>query len=354
MFARTKIGALASGEKMRTHMMFQGQQSEKEYKRPRRTTILPGEKMLKASQQLQAVLQGREVAIQTVPQLDPHQWTGNQRVIHFGPMAQRDPFYYYYPKGWDILYPACFGFFPYRTKKSRGSSPIVCLISFGTFFTLGGLLMTYLSYTEASKMFSQVENWTPLLLGGPIMLALGLLFMLIGSVWYLSTLQLCNEHLRHTQPHHVESRKVFVAESKEPAYPKNVTENTPFVPAPPPVPVLMNTHTEMTMYRPTSEMKLFPPMIPGATSTLSVARSQQSSYQLQPPMAAQQQGGASAYNTLSTTYSRLINRMDSVGSYDYEAWPEYHGAAASPNKAAAFATRKYTSSGNSQRRNRRY
>jgi len=49
-------------------------------------------------------------------ELDPLQWSGNQRVLHFGPMAQRDPFFYYYPKGWDILYPAQFGFFPYRTR----------------------------------------------------------------------------------------------------------------------------------------------------------------------------------------------------------------------------------------------
>lgn len=48
--------------------------------------------------------------------LDPTAWTGNQRVLHFGPMANRDPFFYYYPKGWDILYPAQFGFFPYRTR----------------------------------------------------------------------------------------------------------------------------------------------------------------------------------------------------------------------------------------------
>ncbi|ULT96671.1 hypothetical protein L3Y34_004902 [Caenorhabditis briggsae] len=49
-------------------------------------------------------------------EIDPLQWTGNQRVLHFGPMAQRDPYFYYYPKGWDILYPATFGFFPYRTS----------------------------------------------------------------------------------------------------------------------------------------------------------------------------------------------------------------------------------------------
>lgn len=29
-------------------------------------------------------------------ELDPAQWTGNQRVLHFGPMAQRDPFLYAY------------------------------------------------------------------------------------------------------------------------------------------------------------------------------------------------------------------------------------------------------------------
>ena len=48
--------------------------------------------------------------------LDYTEWTGNQRVLHYGPLAVRDKFFYYYPKGWDILYPASFGFFPYRTK----------------------------------------------------------------------------------------------------------------------------------------------------------------------------------------------------------------------------------------------
>lgn len=95
--------------------------------------------------------------------------------------------------------------------------------------------MTYLSYTDAAKLFERVEDWTPLRvkffvlytfnsyiqlqslifqLGGPILLGFGLLFLLIGCLWWLSTLQLCNEHLRHTQPHHVESRKIFVAENE--------------------------------------------------------------------------------------------------------------------------------------------
>ena len=62
----------------------------------------------------------------TANAIDPTEWTGNQRVslgvigtgfigfiqvLHFGPLAQRDPFFYYYPKGWDILYPAQFGEF---------------------------------------------------------------------------------------------------------------------------------------------------------------------------------------------------------------------------------------------------
>lgn len=63
------------------------------------------------------MLHKKDEIVQASPnELDPLQWTGNQRVLHFGPMAQRDPFFYYYPKGWDVLYPAQFGFFPYRTK----------------------------------------------------------------------------------------------------------------------------------------------------------------------------------------------------------------------------------------------
>lgn len=57
----------------------------------------------------------KDEMVQTAPaEFEPSLWSGNQRVIHFGPMAQRDPFFYYYPKGWDVLYPAHFGFFPYR------------------------------------------------------------------------------------------------------------------------------------------------------------------------------------------------------------------------------------------------
>lgn len=69
------------------------------------------------SDKLQSAVHKKDEMIQANPDdLDPTAWTGNQRVIHFGPMANRDPFFYYYPKGWDILYPAQFGFFPYRTR----------------------------------------------------------------------------------------------------------------------------------------------------------------------------------------------------------------------------------------------
>ena len=61
-------------------------------------------------------------------ELDPSQWTGNQRVLHFGPMAQRDPFLYYYPRGWDLLYPAQFGFFPYRTRFKSEYFCVVIMI----------------------------------------------------------------------------------------------------------------------------------------------------------------------------------------------------------------------------------
>lgn len=88
------------------------------------------------------MLHKKDEMVQANPdELDPSQWTGffsnfsfynsgNQRVLHFGPMAQRDPFFYYYPKGWDILYPAQFGFFPYRTKSVCKYISIFVLVSF--------------------------------------------------------------------------------------------------------------------------------------------------------------------------------------------------------------------------------
>lgn len=127
--------------------------------------------------------------------LDPTMWTGNQRILHFGPMAQRDPFFYYYPKGWDILYPAKFGFFPYRTNKFRGNSTAACVSSFGIFLVLGGLLMTYLGFfvvydspfwTWKKKPTSGIP---PVQIVGPIMLGIGILLTVLGVICAISTSQ---------------------------------------------------------------------------------------------------------------------------------------------------------------------
>ena len=87
------------------------------------------------------MLPRKDEMVQTGPtELDPTSWSGNQRVQHFGPMAQRDPFFYYYPKGWDILYPAHFGFFPYRTSlvthptfnlHMNFSYQVICVVGWG-------------------------------------------------------------------------------------------------------------------------------------------------------------------------------------------------------------------------------
>jgi len=226
-----------------------------------------------------------DAIVQTPPQLDPTQWTGNQRVVHFGPMAQRDPFYYYYPKGWDILYPAHFGFFPYRTNKFRGSSPTVCLSAFGIFFSIGGVIMTYLGYAvlpstsnmdeEAGQEKKPFKLTNPLQIAGPVLLILGAISLIAGAMWWLCSLNLCSEHLRHTQPHHASPRKKYVQSSRyeHPMPYRSVIAKSPYSPPPPPpIPVLENVHTETSLYKQRGEMKLFPPVIPGATSTLSLAR----------------------------------------------------------------------------------
>lgn len=138
----------------------------------------------------------KDEIIQASPDdLDPKAWSGNQRILHFGPMAQRDPFFYYYPKGWDVLYPAQFGFFPYRTNKFRGSSTTTCVWSFGMFFILGGALMTYLGFFVVYE--SPFWTWKkrsmmtipPVQIVGPVMLAFGIVLAVLGLICAISTSQ---------------------------------------------------------------------------------------------------------------------------------------------------------------------
>ncbi|CAI5448272.1 unnamed protein product [Caenorhabditis angaria] len=100
-------GANSNQERTRTHLFF-GKKSELQHQKRKR----------RAQNKLHATIKDKkdEMVQAGTSEIDPLQWTGNQRVLHFGPMAQRDPYFYYYPKGWDILYPATFGFFPYRTS----------------------------------------------------------------------------------------------------------------------------------------------------------------------------------------------------------------------------------------------
>ncbi|CDW56900.1 hypothetical protein TTRE_0000518301 [Trichuris trichiura] len=200
-----------------------------------------------------------DASVQTHLELDPFQWTGNQRVVHFGPMAYRDPYIYYYPKGWNVLYPAQFGFFPYRTRKFRGSSPIVCLTAFGAFCSIGGFAMTFLAFFVLSVNGEMAMH--PIKIVGPGLLFVGACLLLIGTFWWLCSLNLCNEHLRHTQPHHIRPRKIVQHEEfEQPAVRQDLTEKSPYLPPPPPpLPVLLNACTDLSLYEPVKEMKLYPP-----------------------------------------------------------------------------------------------
>uniref|UniRef100_A0A0N5AYG2 Uncharacterized protein n=1 Tax=Syphacia muris TaxID=451379 RepID=A0A0N5AYG2_9BILA len=168
---------------------------------------------------------------------EPAQWSGNQRMMHFGPMATRDPFFYYYPKGWDILYPAHFGFFPYRATKFRGSSPAICVAAFGVFFIFGGALMLFLVYFNVGVIwpfpFTADTVPFPILFTGPILFIVGVLFLLFSIVCSLSSF-------------------------KEP---KSAYDEPPYHPLPPPAyPVLENKYAKSSVYNPQSELKLYPPM----------------------------------------------------------------------------------------------
>uniref|UniRef100_A0A1I8APR2 ELKS/RAB6-interacting/CAST family member 2 n=2 Tax=Steinernema glaseri TaxID=37863 RepID=A0A1I8APR2_9BILA len=202
-----------------------------------------------AGDKLHQMMHKKDEMVQTGPaEVDPSLWTGNQRVLHFGPMAQRDPYFYYYPKGWDILYPAHFGFFPYRTTKYRGSSALICIWGFGFFLMLGGLLMIYLGFF----VLYDTPFWLwpeqklafvpPIQIAGPVLLCAGLLLVFVGC--------LCS-----------------LANSQQPTA---VYEKCPYQPLPPPAyPVLENKYAHSAMLNPQSEMKLYPPVMPGY-STLSL------------------------------------------------------------------------------------
>uniref|UniRef100_A0A914YRT4 Uncharacterized protein n=1 Tax=Panagrolaimus superbus TaxID=310955 RepID=A0A914YRT4_9BILA len=270
-------GAGASGgggapERVRTHLLFSSQAEHHTAKRKRRPHNKFHQMMHKKDEMIQA----------SPDELDPSQWTGNQRVLHFGPMAQRDPFFYYYPKGWDVLYPAQFGFFPYRTNKFRGSSSVVCVWAFGAFLIVGGALMIYLGYfVQYDTPFWHLPGWTfptetteefifppPIQVAGPIIFGIGALLIFIGMICSCTTSQFLNERLRHY--HHRGQPASVTVYTTHTQQPRAVYVPDPYQPLPPPAyPVLKNKYAVSNVVDPQAEMKLFPPVVQGC-STLSL------------------------------------------------------------------------------------
>ncbi|XGW31479.1 hypothetical protein V3C99_009998 [Haemonchus contortus] len=280
-----KRGRAAEGqqERVRTHLLFSKQTERQHQKRKRRT-----------QNKLHQVTHKKDEMIQTANEVDPAQWTGNQRVLHFGPMAQRDPYFYYYPKGWDVLYPAHFGFFPYRTTKFRGSSSVVCICAFGVFLILGGALMVYMGFF----VMHDTPFWTwagdrrkrppPIQVVGPVLFVVGSILLLGAVLYSIITSNFFKMYLHHTKRHDEPSRVTKITTTQQVTPP--VFEKHPYQPLPPPAyPVLENKYAHSSIVRPHDEMKLYPPVIPGC-STLSLHRKSPSSIFV-----------ASPYNTLRAT-----------------------------------------------------
>ncbi|KAI6207073.1 hypothetical protein M3Y94_00987800 [Aphelenchoides besseyi] len=254
----------ANPERVRTHLLFSSQSEHHTAKRKRRTQNKFHQQLHKKDEMIQA----------NPDDLDPTAWTGNQRVLHFGPMAQRDPFFYYYPKGWDILYPAQFGFFPYRTSKFRGNSTAVCVWAFGIFLLFGGALMTYLGffvvYDTPFWMWKKGEKTTipPVQIIGPIFLGVGLLLIVLGLICTIYTSQFFNEKVRHS--HHGGQLANSVVYTTHFEQPRAIIEKNPYQPLPPPaLPVLQNPYARSSNWNTHGELKLYPPVMPGY-STLSL------------------------------------------------------------------------------------
>ncbi|CAJ0936860.1 unnamed protein product, partial [Mesorhabditis belari] len=236
-------------ERVRTHLLFSREHTQSTQKRKRRphnklqhTNVHKKDEMVQAGAGL----------------LDPTEWTGNQRVLHYGPMAQRDPYFYYYPKGWDILYPATFGFFPYRTTRFRGSHSTVCVGAFGVFLLFGGAFMVFLGYF-----------WLKVLqIVGPVFLILGAILCSLACCLSLTNSDFFKTYLHHTKQHEEPSKLTTITtiyRDPEPYF-----EKDPYQPLPPPAyPVLANKYAHSNVVKPHDELKLYPPVIPGC-STLSL------------------------------------------------------------------------------------
>ncbi|GMT26006.1 hypothetical protein PFISCL1PPCAC_17303, partial [Pristionchus fissidentatus] len=280
---KSRRSAAPSGggqERVRTHLLFSNKAEHHTTKKKRR----PHNKLTITHKKDEIVQAG-------AGNIDPSAWTGNQRVLHYGPMAQRDPYFYYYPKGWDVLYPATFGFFPYRTEKFRGSSSSVCTCAFGVFFVLGGAFMIYLGYFFLYD--SPFWSWPvdrqyrppPIQIIGPFLLGIGTILILISALCTLSTTSFFKLYLHHTRPHNDRSRVTTVTTVFKETIP--IFEKHPYQPMPPPAyPVLENRYAHSRHVRPKDELKLYPPVIPGC-STLTLHAKSPSSVFI-----------ASPYNTL--------------------------------------------------------
>jgi len=215
------------------------------------------------------------------------------------------------------MYPAHFGFFPFRTDKYRGTSPTVCLSAFGTFVCIGGGVMILVA--NGIIPIAPLHTMRTLKFAGPTVAGIGVAMLLAGFLWWCCTLHLFSDRLRHTQAHHAPPRRRIkyrrLVEMKKPTY----GQRSPYHPPLPPAhAVLVNENgTDPSFVTVRSEMKLYPPSLPGFQSSLTL------------PIGGSSYYVGSPYNTLSTRYSNSGAAAD-ANSLIYEnfgvssAWPEYH------------------------------
>ncbi|VDK63112.1 unnamed protein product [Onchocerca ochengi] len=259
-----------NAERVRTHLFFSSKVPRNPSRRRRRTR-----------NKFHQLMHRKDEMVQTAPaESDPTVWSGNQRILHFGPMAQRDPFFYYYPKGWDVMYPAHFGFFPYRATKFRGSSSAICISAFGTFLSLGGALMLLLAHfsMDNSPLFNlEYYYQKPIQLAGSVFLICGGILVLVSLLCIILSVKILDED-------------ISAELGRRPRF--TILKQTVRSIPPPAYPVLENKYTQMTVFSPKSELKLYPPVMPGC-STLSLHDRSSSSYFANP------------YNTLRAVSSTV-------------------------------------------------
>ncbi|VDM14389.1 unnamed protein product, partial [Wuchereria bancrofti] len=146
------------------------------------------------------------------------------------------------------------------SRKFRGSSSAICISAFGTFLSLGGALMLLLAHfsMDDSPLFNlEYYYQKPIQLAGLVFLICGGILVLVSFVCIIFSVKILSADISTEL-----GRPRFTILKQAIKEPVGVYEKSPYQSMPPPAyPVLENKYTQMTVFSPKSELKLYPPVL---------------------------------------------------------------------------------------------